>query len=208
MFITLEGQDGSGKSSQIPAITGLLEGLGHAVVSTREPGGTPVSEALRAMLLKDDMDPVTETMLICAARKQHIEEVISPALSRGDAVVSDRFFDSTYAYQHGGRGVPEDTIFTLSKIAQGDLQPDLTLLFDVPESVCLERMQGSRVADRFEKESLDFFTRVRNAYLSLAERNPERVVVIDSHQPIEAVAKDVEAAVKLFLARKKPAMRA
>lgn len=191
-FITLEGMDGAGKSTHIPSIIQLLESRGLEVVSTREPGGTPLGEKLRELLLNEAMHPETETLLMFAARREHIASVIEPALARGAWVLSDRFTDATYAYQCGGRGVSAKKIIALEQWVQGDLQPDATLLFDVPVEVSVARLASARTPDKFERESAEFFTKIRNAYLQRASENPARFRVINSNQALEAVQANVK----------------
>ena len=191
-FITLEGMDGAGKSTHIPDIIKLLEGKGVEVISTREPGGTVLGEQLRTLLLNEPMHPETETLLMFAARREHIAQVIEPALSQGAWVLSDRFTDATYAYQSGGRGVLANKVIELEAWVQGSLQPDLTLLFDVPVEVSVARLASARTPDKFERESADFFTKIRNAYLDRARNNPNRFCIINSNQTLE----DVKAEVK------------
>lgn len=191
-FITLEGVDGAGKSTHIPAIARLLQARGKEVLLTREPGGTPLGEKLRELLLHENMHPETESMLMFAARREHIEQVIRPALARGAYVVSDRFTDASFAYQCGGRGVSTVKIGQLEQWVQGDFQPDLTLLFDVPVAVSTQRLAGARNPDRFEQEGADFFERIRNAYLARAEQFPQRFRVIDSGRPIPDIHYELE----------------
>jgi dTMP kinase len=191
-FITLEGMDGAGKSTHIPRIIQLLESRGLEVISTREPGGTALGEKLRELLLNEAMHPETETLLMFAARREHIESVIEPALARGKWVLSDRFTDATYAYQCGGRGVQAGKMIALEQWVQGDLQPDATLLFDVPVEVSVARLASARTPDKFERESADFFTKIRNAYLQRASANPARFRVINSNQVLEAVQANVK----------------
>ena len=191
-FITLEGMDGAGKSTHIPDIIKLLEGKGVEVISTREPGGTVLGEQLRTLLLNESMHPETETLLMFAARREHIAQVIEPALSQGAWVLSDRFTDATYAYQSGGRGVLANKVIELEAWVQGSLQPDMTLLFDVPVEVSVARLASARTPDKFERESPDFFTKIRNAYLDRARNNPKRFCIINSNQALE----DVKAEVK------------
>lgn len=191
-FITLEGMDGAGKSTHIPNIIATLEARGHEVVSTREPGGTPLGERLREILLHESMHAETETLLMFAARREHIASVISPALARGAYVLSDRFTDATYAYQCGAKGVTANKIQLLEHWVQGDLQPDITLLFDVPVEVSIQRLANAREPDKFERENADFFTRIRNAYLQRAQENPTRFRVIDANRPLPEVKQMVE----------------
>lgn len=191
-FITLEGMDGAGKSTHIASIITALQVRGHEVVSTREPGGTALGERLRELLLHKNMHAETETLLMFAARREHIASVIAPALSRGAYVLSDRFTDATYAYQCGAKGVDTDKVQLLEKWVQGDLQPDVTLLFDVPVEVSIQRLANAREPDKFERENADFFTRIRNAYLQRAKENPARFRVIDANRPLDEVKKLVE----------------
>lgn len=186
-FITLEGIDGAGKTTHLEFIAAHLRALGQTVVLTREPGGTPIGEALRELVLSQSMHIETETLMMFAARREHIQQVIAPALAQGVWVLSDRFTDATYAYQGGGRGIAFSRLEILERWVQGELQPDLTLLFDVPLAVSRERLAGNRQLDRFEQEQQDFFARVRSAYLSRAQAFPQRIRVIDSTQSIEAI---------------------
>ena len=191
-FITLEGMDGAGKSTHIPDIIKQLENKGLEVVSTREPGGTKLGEELRSLLLNEAMHPETEALLMFAARKEHITKVIEPALDRGAWVISDRFTDATYAYQSGGRGVLAKKIIELEAWVQGNLQPDLTLLFDVPVEVSVARLANARAPDKFERESEEFFTKIRNAYLDRAIMNPNRLCIINSNQALDDVKVEVK----------------
>ena len=186
-FITLEGMDGAGKSTHIPMIVELLQARGVEVVSTREPGGTPLGEKLRALLLHETMHPETETLLMFAARREHIANVIEPALARGAYVLSDRFTDATYAYQCGAKGVLPSKIKQLETWAQGDLRPDATLLFDVPVEISLQRLVSAREPDKFERENAQFFEKLRQAYLQRAAENPHIFHIIDANQTIEKV---------------------
>jgi len=191
-FITLEGMDGAGKSTHIPDIIKLLELKGVEVISTREPGGTLLGEQLRTLLLNEAMHPETETLLMFAARREHISQIIQPALARGAWVLSDRFTDATYAYQSGGRGVLANKVIELEAWVQGDLQPDLTLLFDVPVEVSVVRLARARAPDKFERESAEFFTKIRNAYLDRANKNPNRFCMINSNQALDDVKIEVK----------------
>lgn len=191
-FITLEGMDGAGKSTHIPTIIAALELRGMEVVSTREPGGTLLGEALRSILLHQEMHPETETLLMFAARREHIAKVIEPALKRGACVLSDRFTDATFAYQHGGRGVDAGKIRKLEDWVQEGLKPDVTLLFDVPVEISVQRLSSAREPDKFESESREFFTKIRAAYLQRAHENPQRFRVIDGSQPLDIVKKEIE----------------
>jgi dTMP kinase len=195
-FITFEGIDGAGKSSQIAAAVALIESRGLSVVQTREPGGTPLAEKLRALLLHDAMHLETEAMLMFAARREHLAAVIEPALAGGRWVVSDRFTDATYAYQVGGRGLDEARFAALEQWVHPHLQPDLTLLFDLDPIEAARRLAGTGDApDRFEREQADFFERVRNAYLRRAAADPARIKIIDAAQTPEAIRREVEGIV-------------
>jgi dTMP kinase len=191
-FITLEGMDGAGKSTHIPHILDHFRARGLEVVSTREPGGTSLGERLREILLHEAMHPETEALLMFAARREHISEVIEPALARGAYVVSDRFADASYAYQCGGRGVDFEKMRLLEQWALGELQPDITLLFDVPVSVSLQRLAKARSPDKFEQEGAGFFTHIRDAYLRRAHQYPHRFRIINSDQPLEEVIKSLD----------------
>ena len=191
-FITLEGMDGAGKSTHIPTIIVLLQARGLEVVSTREPGGTPLGEKLRALLLHEPMHAETETLLMFAARREHIANVIEPALARGAYVLSDRFTDATYAYQCGAKGVLAHKIKQIETWVQGDLRPDATLLFDVPVEISLQRLATAREPDKFECENAQFFEKLRQAYLLRAAENANIFHVIDANQPINKVKVIVE----------------
>jgi dTMP kinase len=191
-FITLEGMDGAGKSTHIPTIIAALQARGIEVVSTREPGGTVLGERLRDLLLHENMHPETETLLMFAARREHIATIIAPALARGAYVLSDRFTDASYAYQCGAKGVPASKIQLLEQWVQPDLQPDLTLLFDVPVEVSMQRLAAVRSLDKFEREDADFFARIRQAYLHRAQLNPARFRIIDANRSLESVKQSVE----------------
>ncbi len=191
LFITLEGLDGAGKSTHLAWLQCRFEGLGRRVVMTREPGGTPLGERLRAIVLNEAMHPDTEALVMFAARREHVETVIRPALMRGDVVISDRFSDASFAYQGGGRGIASLRLEILEDWVQEGLQPDLTLLFDLPEATAQARMQGRGETDRFEREQIDFHRRVRAAYLARAARFPQRIRVLDGSLGVEAVAAQV-----------------
>ncbi len=191
-FITLEGMDGAGKSTHIPTIIAALLARGHEVVSTREPGGTALGERLRELLLHENMHAETETLLMFAARREHIAAVIAPALARGAYVLSDRFTDATFAYQSGAKGVSAAKVELLEQWVQGDLQPDLTLLFDVPVEVSIQRLLAARSPDKFEREDAAFFTRIRQAYLQRAQQNPARFRIIDGSKSLDEVKNSVE----------------
>ncbi len=190
-FITLEGIDGAGKSTHVGGMADFLRGRGKEIVVTREPGGTPLGERLRALLLSQTMDIDTEALLMFAARREHIAQVIAPALAAGSWVVSERFTDATYAYQGAGRGMARDRIAALERWVHGGLQPDLTLVFDAPVEVALARLAQDR-GDRFELESKAFFERVRAAYLERASAEPRRMRVIQSGRSLTEIKKDVE----------------
>lgn len=191
-FITLEGMDGAGKSTHIPNIIAQLQAQGHEVVATREPGGTTLGERLRELLLHEPMHAETETLLMFAARREHIASVIAPALASGAYVLSDRFTDATYAYQAGAKGVDFAKIAQLEQWVQAGLQPDMTLLFDVPVEVSVQRLANARTPDKFERESADFFTKIRQIYLQRAAENPARFRIIDANRPLEKVKQSVE----------------
>ena len=187
VFLTFEGVDGAGKSTHVQWAVDQLRARGLKVVSTREPGGTDIGEKLRDLLLKEPMGLECETLLMFAARAQHIQEVIRPALASGAWVVCDRFTDATFAYQGGGRELGVERIAALEQWVHPDLQPDCTWLFDVPLDVARERLDRTREKDRFEKEADAFFSRTREVYLSRAAQYPDRFTIIDSTVPIEAI---------------------
>jgi dTMP kinase len=189
-FITVEGLDGAGKSTQLDLASTFLEQRGIPLCVTREPGGTTTGEALRALLLdsKQALHPETETLLMFAARREHIHEVIEPALARGDWVLCDRFTDASYAYQAGGSGVAWAKIAALEAWVQGGLEPDLTLYFDVSPEVGRTRAGAIKTPDRFEQEQSDFHARVRAAYLRRAAEAPRRVRVIDANRSVDEVS--------------------
>jgi dTMP kinase len=192
-FITLEGIDGAGKSTQLAWIADFLRGSGVNVVVTREPGGTQLGEELRALLLDSrlTMHPETESLLMFAARREHLDKIIIPALARGDWVISDRFADASFAYQGGGRLVKITKLENLEQWTQGALQPDLTLYFDVPVELGQQRIAGIKSADRFEKEQTEFFQRVRAAYLARVDKYPDRIRLIDASQSLQKVQETV-----------------
>ena len=204
-FITLEGIDGAGKSTHMPWIAGRIESTGQAIVTTREPGGTPLGEALRTLILREPMTHDSEALLMFATRREHLDRVIRPALARGEWVLCDRFTDATYAYQGGGHGVDLNRIRELEQWIHGDCQPDLTLLFDVPTDVSrarLERAQaGGRTLDKFEREAGAFFERVRAAYLDRARDDPRRFRVIDSTRPLAEVRATLDTHLALLQPR-------
>ncbi|WP_228883426.1 dTMP kinase [Paraburkholderia saeva] len=195
-FITFEGIDGAGKTTHLAwfrdRLTEKVAASGRSVVMTREPGGTKLGEALREILLHQPMDLETEALLMFAARREHLAEVIEPALARGDWVLSDRFTDATFAYQGGGRGLPRDKLEALERWVQGGFQPDLTVLFDIPADTASERRSAAREPDRFESESEAFFNRTRAEYLRRVEEAPYRFAVIDSTQSIPKIQTQLE----------------
>jgi dTMP kinase len=191
-FITLEGIDGAGKSTHLNWLAEYLRSQGNNVLVTREPGGTPLGEALRELLLHQAMHLETEALLMFAARREHLDKVIIPALREGTWVISDRFTDASFAYQGGGRGLEESKLKTLEQWVQQAFQPDLTLLFDVPLEVSRQRLSANASLDRFEQEKQDFFQRVRDAYLKRAVQFPQRIRVIDSSQTLNEVQVNLE----------------
>ncbi|WP_087630990.1 dTMP kinase [Caballeronia telluris] len=195
-FITFEGIDGAGKTTHLDWFRALLEArvapLGRSVVMTREPGGTALGETLRGILLNQPMDLETEALLMFAARREHLAQVIEPALAHGDWVLSDRFSDATFAYQGGGRGLPRDKLEALERWVQGGFQPDLTVLFDVPTATASERRGAARAPDKFESESEAFFNRTREEYLRRAAESPERFVIVDATRSIEVIQQELE----------------
>ncbi|HLV16863.1 MAG TPA: dTMP kinase [Pseudomonas sp.] len=195
LFITLEGPEGAGKTTNREFLAERLRAAGRQVLLTREPGGTPLAERIRELLLTPSDEPMasdTELLLMFAARAQHLEQVIRPALAAGKVVLCDRFTDATYAYQGGGRGLSEERIAVLETFVQGDLRPDLTLVFDLPVEVGLARAAARGRLDRFEQEGREFFEAVRQAYLRRAARYPERYRVIDAGQPLDQVQQQLE----------------
>jgi dTMP kinase len=193
-FITFEGIDGAGKSTHIDALADRLRSHGREVVLTREPGGSALAERLRELLLHEPMDPLTEALLVFAARRDHLQHRIEPALARGAVVICDRFTDATFAYQGGGRGLDERVLAQLEAWVQQGRQPDLTFWFDLPPALAAERRAASRAPDRFEREDEAFFARVRAAYAQRASAAPRRFVRIDATATREAVRAAVEAA--------------
>lgn len=200
-FITVEGIEGVGKSTNLGFVSGELRKAGLTVVETREPGGTSLGERIRELLLAPgtQINPLCELLLMFAARSAHLDEVIRPALSSGKWVVCDRFTDATHAYQGGGRGLPAGTIDTLAALVQEELRPDLTLLLDVPLDVSTRRQVVRGERDRFEREPGEFFLRVRQAYLDLAAREPARIRVIDASRPLAEVQSDIRLALGSLL---------
>ncbi len=190
-FITFEGVDGAGKSTQLNWFVDALRQRGIDLLVTREPGGTPLGEKLREILLHERMHPETEAMLMFAARREHVEQVIRPALQRGTWVISDRFSDASFAYQGGGRGVALDKLEQLEQWVHGDLQPDLTLLFDIPIEVARQRLSNNASLDKFEQEQGEFFERVRQAYLARAAKTPQRFAVIRAEKTLSEVQQEL-----------------
>ena len=191
-FITFEGIDGAGKSTHVEAVAQRLRAAGARVVCTREPGGTALAERLREVILHATMDALTEALLVFAARRDHLQAVIVPALARGDTVLCDRFTDATFAYQGAGRGVSMTVLADLERAVQGGLQPDLTLWFDLPAALAAERRAQARSADRFEAQDLEFFTRVRGGYEARAAAAPQRYARIDAARERDAVARQID----------------
>lgn len=201
-FITVEGVEGVGKSTNIQFITQCLDEAGVHYVLTREPGGTVVAEAIRQLLLakqEEDLCELTELLLVFAARAQHIKKVIEPALANGKWVICDRFTDATYAYQGGGRGLSVSAIAQLENLVQGDLRPDVTYLLDLPPATGLQRASQRGELDRFEVEKLEFFDRVRAAYLDRARQEPERCIVINADTSLDAVQSEIRRHLDGFL---------
>ena len=194
-FITFEGIDGAGKSTHIEPLAQRLRERGRRVVCSREPGGTAFAEQLRELLLHQGMDGVSETLLVFAARRDHLERVIAPALGRGDTVLCDRFTDATFAYQGAGRGQDLEMLRTLERWVQKGLQPDLTLWFDIDPQLAAVRLAKARASDRFEAEDVAFFERVREGYAARLREAPERFVRIDSAVDKAAVQQQIDAAV-------------
>ena len=198
LFISLEGVDGAGKTTHIHFIEDYFRTKGLPFYMTREPGGTDLGEKLRLLLLHEEMDALTETMLMFAARCEHIQTIIKPKLAQGITVVSDRFTDATYAYQAGGKGVDARSIDVLKSLVQKDLDPDLTFLFDVPVEISIERLKDTRTMDKFEREEPIFHQSIRNAYLDLAQSFPQRFHVLNGTHAIEAIQDEI----KLMLDRR------
>lgn len=191
-FISFEGIDGAGKSTHIQALSERLRQRGATVLNTREPGGTPLAEALRELMLGRPMDGLTEALLVFAGRRDHLQQVIEPALAAGQTVVCDRFTDASFAYQGGGRGLALPVLSTLEQWVQGERQPDLTLWFDLDPAIAAQRRAAARAADRFEQQDLDFFARVRAAYAARAAAATQRFARIDASQPLAQVAAQIE----------------
>nr|WP_237734686.1 dTMP kinase [Comamonas sp. NyZ500] len=207
LFISFEGIDGAGKSSHIEALAQAFRDQGRVVTLTREPGGTPLAEKLRALMLHDAMDPLTEALIAFAARRDHLVQVIEPALARGEVVISDRFTDATFAYQGAGRGFSLEQLSALERMAQTGTalqagqapdfmrEPDMTLWFDLPAEVAAERLATARVPDRFEAQPGEFFARVAQGYAERARTAPQRFVRIDAHASRHAVWQQITQAV-------------
>jgi dTMP kinase len=190
-FISFEGIDGAGKSTHIAFVAAFLAGRGVTVLTSREPGGTPLGEKLRELLLHEKMHLETEALLMFASRREHIAQLIGPALARGDWVICDRFTDASFAYQGGGRGLDRFKMETLEHWVHADLQPDLTLLFDVPLDVARARLDATRALDKFEQEKSDFFAAARQEYLRRAAQFPQRFRVIDSTRSIADIEQEL-----------------
>lgn len=197
-FITFEGVDGAGKSTHLEWFANALRQRDIPLLVTREPGGTPLGERLREILLNEPMHAETEAMLMFAARSEHVAQVIRPALRKGIWVISDRFSDASFAYQGGGRKVSLDKLEQLEQWVHGDLQPDLTLLFDIPVEVARQRLANNKNLDRFEQERSEFFERVRQAYLARAAKTPQRFAVIHAEKTLSEVKQELEMIVALL----------
>lgn len=201
-FITLEGIDGAGKSTHVPSIYHWIESQGYQWVHTREPGGTPLGEQLRELVLHTPMQAETEALLMFAGRAEHVHQVILPALNRGDWLISDRFSDASVAYQGGGRELGVEKVEQLEAWTHPNLQPDLTLLFDLSPDIAAKRLEAGRSdRDRFELEQSSFFHRVRSAYLQRAKHHPERFLVLDAAQTVEAVWMQIQQALEMLQTR-------
>ena len=198
LFITIEGTEGVGKTSNIEFIADYLKKHNKKVITTREPGGTALGESVRGLLLNPEskISNDAELLLMFAARAQHLAEVIEPALSSDTYVICDRFTDATYAYQGGGRNLSTDKIQTLEKLVQGERRPDITFLLDIDVNTGLQRASDRSEPDRFEQEKVDFFEKVRTCYLARAEAEPERFIVIDTNQPLDKVQQDIAEALE------------
>ncbi|MDP9932330.1 dTMP kinase [Variovorax paradoxus] len=200
LFLTLEGIDGAGKSSHVDAMEALFKAQGRTVVRTREPGGTPLAETLRGLILEQPMDPLTESLLVFAARRDHVMRVIEPALARGDVVLCDRFTDATFAYQGAGRDFDTQVLSTLERWVQGRadapelLQPHITLWFDLAPEIAAQRLAGARLPDKFESQPVEFFRRVAAGYAARAAADAQRFVRIDASQTRDQVWQQVETA--------------
>lgn len=204
LFISFEGIDGAGKSTHIDATAKAFQAQGRVVTLTREPGGTPLAERLRQMVLNDSMDAMTEALLVFAARRDHVQQVIVPALARGDVVLCDRFSDATFAYQGGGRGFDWQVLQVLEQWVQGTglgadkalIKPDVTVWFDVPPEVAATRLAGARIPDKFESQSIAFFENVAAGYARRQVEDPQRFARINAHQTPDAVWHDVQVALR------------
>ncbi len=203
-FITFEGIDGAGKSTHLPAVAQQLRQAGNTVLVTREPGGTELAEQLRTLLLRAPMDPLTEALLVFAGRRDHVQQVIAPALARGEIVVCDRFSDASAAYQGGGRGVPIEVLHHLENWVHPGLQPDLTFWFDLPPELAAQRLLAARQPDRFEQQDLAFFERVRQAYLERAAQAPTRFIRVDASADRVDVAQQIQIALRCLASMKEP----
>lgn len=193
VFISFEGIDGAGKSTHIDALAQALRTAGRSVVLTREPGGTPLAEKIRALALHEPMDALTEALLMFAARRDHLTRVIVPALARGDVVLCDRFTDATFAYQGAGRGFDLGVLSTLESWVQNGRQPDLTLIFDVDPAVAAQRLSAARAPDRFESQDQAFFSRVRQGYMDRMAQSPERFAVVNASRSPDEVGAQVQS---------------
>lgn len=201
-LVTLEGLEGVGKTTNMEFVKKMLEKAGIVVDVTREPGGTPLAESIRSLVLDTDDEPIPdlcELLLIFAARSAHLENRIRPALDQGHWVLCDRFTDATYAYQGGGRGLPIEVITVLEGMVQGALRPDLTILLDAPPEIGLERIKARGASDRFESQRLEFFERAREVYLTRAGQDQENSVVVDANRPLAEVQMDLRRVIDLFL---------
>lgn len=194
LFISFEGIDGAGKSTHIESLAQALEATGRIVVRTREPGGTPLAERLRQILLNEPMDAMSEALIAFAARRNHVEHIIRPALQRHEVVLSDRFTDATFAYQGGGGGLDEDFLSILEQWVHLPLQPDITFWFDVSPEVAAERLKGARLPDKFESQPQEYFAKVRAAYAARMASDASRFVQIDAHQSPQGVWEQVQTA--------------
>ncbi|MEM6483540.1 MAG: dTMP kinase [Pseudomonadota bacterium] len=210
LFITVEGGEGAGKSTALTHLERLLEQHEAIVVCTREPGGTQLGEGLRALLLSDqygDVMPLSELLMMFAARAQHLHEVIGPALDRGETVLCDRFTDASFAYQGAGRGLGEKPVAMLETLTQGALRPDLVILLDLPPEQGIERARGRGGLDRFEREELEFFERVRSAYLSRAQSEPDRYRIVDASVDKDAVCEQLSQCILDFYRTRRARVR-
>lgn len=197
LFISFEGIDGAGKSTHIDALAKAFETQGRTVIRTREPGGTDLAEKIRSIVLNDPMDAMTEALLVFAARRDHVNRIIQPALNAGKVVLCDRFTDASFAYQGGGRAFDWPTLEILENWVHPGLQPDITVWFDLPPAVAATRLEGSRIPDKFESQGADFFTSVANAYAKRAQQFPKRFARINANQSIESVWNEVHCAFQM-----------